>query len=128
MADDLLQMLATETDRRAPAMVEGIAALANADEADPEAVEAIRIEAHGLKGAAMVVGQPRLAELGEKLEIALVRRQDPGTIDGPLAAVLTAGVEALRQGARAVATGDEEPPSLAEALDALADDSPSNDA
>ena len=128
MADDLLQMLATETDRRAPAMIEGIAALANADEADPEAVEAIRIEAHGLKGAAMVVGQPRLAELGEKIEIALVQSQGPGTIDGPLAAVLTAGVEALRQGARAVAAGDDEPPSVAEALDALADDSPSNDA
>ncbi len=128
MADDLLQMLATETDRRAPTMIEGIAALANADEADPEAVEAIRIEAHGLKGAAMVVGQPRLAELGEKLEIALVRRQGPGAIDGPLAAVLTAGVEALRQGTRAIAAGGDEPPSVAEALGALADDSPSNDA
>ena len=75
---------------------------------------------HGLKGAALVVGQPRLAELGEKLEIALVQRQGPGTIDPELAATLTAGVEALRDGARAVAAGEDEPPAVGDAIEALA--------
>ena len=120
MSDDLLQMLATETDRRAPGMLDGIAALAKAGEPDPAAVEAVRVEAHGLKGAAMVVGQARLAELGEKLEIALVQRQGPGTIDPELAATLTAGVEALREGARAVAAGEDEPPAVGDAIQSLA--------
>lgn len=120
MPDDLLQMLATETDRRAPGMLDGIAALAKAEEPDPQAVEAVRVEAHGLKGAALVVGQKRLAELGERLEIALVQRQGPGSIDAELAASLSAGVEALRDGARAVAAGDPEPPALGAAIEALA--------
>ena len=120
MADDLLQMLATETERRAPGMLEGIDALAKADGPDPEAVEAVRVEAHGLKGAALVVGQPRLAELGERLEIALVQRQGPGTIDADLGATLTKGIEALREGARAVAADEPEPPAVGEAIDALA--------
>ena len=101
-------------------MLDGIAALAGAEEPDPAGVEAVRVEAHGLKGAAMVVGQPSLAELGEKLEIALVQRQGSGTIDTELAASLTAGVKALREGARAVAAGEDEPPSVGDAIEALA--------
>lgn len=118
--NELLQMLATETERRAPAMIEGIEALASASEPDSPKVEEVRVEAHGLKGAALVVGEKRLAELGAKLEIALVQRHAPGTIDADQAATLTAGVAALREGARAAAAGEPEPGAVGEALEALA--------
>ncbi len=66
-------------------MLEGIERLAAATEPDSDEVERLRVDAHGLKGAAMVVGQQRLAELSEQLEIALVQRTAPGTIDAELA-------------------------------------------
>lgn len=119
MADDLLEMLSAETERRVPQMIEAIDALAASDEPDPDRVEAVRVEAHGLKGAALVVGQPRLAELGEKLEIALVQRQAQGTLDASLGTALKTGAEALRDGARAAAAGEPEPAAVGEALAAL---------
>ncbi|MDP9144052.1 MAG: Hpt domain-containing protein [Actinomycetota bacterium] len=122
MADkELLEMLAAETDRRAPLMIQGIEWLSSADAPDSDRVEAVRVEAHGLKGAAMVVGESRLALLGERLEIALVQRNAPGTIDAGLGATLAAGVRALQEGARAAAAGQPEPASVDEALAALSD-------
>ena len=120
MADnELLQMLATEAERRAPEMLEGIERLAAATEPASDEVERLRIDAHGLRGAAMVVGQQRLAELSEQLEIALVQRTAPGTIDAELASKLTAGVSGLREGARAAAAGEPEPASVGEGLAVL---------
>ena len=117
MADnELLQMLATEAERRAPEMLEGIERLAAATEPASDEVERLRIDAHGLRGAAMVVGQQRLAELSEQLEIALVQRTAPGTIDAELASKLIAGVSGLREGARAAAAGEPEPASVGEGL------------
>lgn len=117
--NELLEMLASETDRRAPAMIEQIDDLAAAAEPDSAKVEEVRVEAHGLKGAALVVGEKRLAELGAKLEVALVQRHAPGTIDAALAETLKRGVEALRDGARAAAAGEGEPAAVGEALAAL---------
>ena len=123
MADnELLQMLATEAERRAPEMLEGIERLAAATEPASDEVERLRIDAHGLRGAAMVVGQQRLAELSEQLEIALVQRTAPGTIDTELASKLTAGVSGLREGARAAAAGEPEPASVGEGLAVLSGD------
>ncbi len=119
MGTDLLAMLSTETERRVPQMIEGVNALVASGESDGDRVEEIRVEAHGLKGAALVVGQARLAELGEKMEIALVQRQAPGTIEQPLGGALIAGAEALLEGARAAAAGDAEPASVGAALEGL---------
>jgi chemotaxis protein histidine kinase CheA len=117
---DLLQMLATETDRRAAVIIRGVEELAGSGDADPERVEAMRVEAHGLKGAAMVVGQKRLGELALRLEIALADRVDSGEIDPKLAARIIAGASSLDEGAKAAAEGISEPPSVGESLEQLA--------
>ncbi|KAB2868259.1 MAG: hypothetical protein F9K43_13030, partial [Bauldia sp.] len=72
-------MLSSEADRRLPAIREGLDRLAGADGPDPAAVERIRVELHGLRGAAMVIGESRLAELADLVESAVAERIGPGT-------------------------------------------------
>jgi chemotaxis protein histidine kinase CheA len=116
---DLLQMLATETDRRAPTITDGVKKVASGSEPDREAIEQVRVEVHGLKGAAGVVGQSRLAELALAIEVVLVQRIASGEIPEDLAGPIVAGAEALREGAQAAADGKPEPASVADALAAL---------
>lgn len=112
-------MLASETDRRAPLIIDGARSMAEQGANDPDKVEEMRVEAHGLKGAAMVVGEKRLARLGELMEIALVQRVGPGTVDAELAAALAQAVGAFQEGTRASAAGDGEPDSVGESIAAL---------
>jgi len=116
---ELLDMLATECDRRSVTIIEGVESLAESGDSAPERVEALRVEAHGLKGAALVVGQSRLAELALRIETILTTRIAPGTIDMDVAAKLVPATSALREGAQAAADDTEEPPSVASALDSL---------
>ena len=116
---ELLEMLATETDRRAPTIAEGVRKLAGSSDPDVTAIEEIRVEVHGLKGAAGVVGQTRLAELALAIEVVLVQRIGPGLIPSEIADPIVAGVDALQAGARAAASGDPEPASVAESISAL---------
>jgi HPt (histidine-containing phosphotransfer) domain-containing protein len=116
---DLLDMLAAETNRRAPKIIAGLEELAGSDGKNPEKIEELRVEAHGLKGAALVIGQSRLAELGERVEIALVQRIGPGTIDPGLAARMVAAISALQEGAQAAAEGGTEPPTVGAAISEL---------
>jgi chemotaxis protein histidine kinase CheA len=116
-----LAMLATETGRRTATIIEGVEQLAESGAPDPERVEALRAEAHGLIGAAAIVDQPRLAQLAERIERILLARHDSGTIDAELAARLVPAATALHEGAQAVAEGAAEPPTVAAALAALAD-------
>ena len=118
---ELLDMLATETDRRSATIIEGVKSIAESDAPAPERVEALRVEAHGLKGAALVVGQARLAELALRIEAILTTRIGPGTIDADLAARLVPAIGALHQGAQAAADGADEPAAVAAALDSLAE-------
>jgi chemotaxis protein histidine kinase CheA len=117
---DLLDMLASETDRRADTIIEGVEKLAGSGEPDSARVEELRIEAHGLKGAAMVVGQSRLGELAEQLERFFADRTDSGRIDPKEAAIAVAAVSSLDEAAKAVAEGVPEPPSVADSLRRLA--------
>ncbi len=120
MADsDLLGMLASETDRRAAAIIDGVEDLARTGESDPSRVEQLRVEAHGLKGAATVVGQDRLAELAERIESILAKRTAEGRIGVDLAARLVTAASALDEGAQAAAEGITEPSSVGNALDDL---------
>ena len=112
-------MLSSEGDRRLPAIRQGLDHLVHSADPDPSAVERLRVEVHGLRGAAMVIGESRLAELADRIERAIAERIEPGTIDSPLAARLTAAVDALGEGVVAAAQGDPEPPSLAESLGSL---------
>jgi chemotaxis protein histidine kinase CheA len=117
---NLLDMLASETDRRAGTIIEGLEKLAGSGESDSARVEELRVEAHGLKGAAMVVGQSRLGELAEQLERFFAERMDSGRIDPKEAAIAIAAVSSLDEAAKAVAEGGPEPPSVAESLRRLA--------
>jgi chemotaxis protein histidine kinase CheA len=112
-------MLATETDRRGEAIRSGLQALNNSGGPDPERVEALRVEAHGLKGAALVVGQERLAELARLMEDALADSASSGEIEPSVSAAILTATAALDEGAKAAAGGNGEPPAVGEALAAL---------
>jgi chemotaxis protein histidine kinase CheA len=116
---DLLGMLATEADRRCKLLIEGAEALAASADSDPARVEALRVEAHGLKGAAMVVREDRLAELALRLEKVLAEHTESGRIETGLAATIVAAASALQEGAQAAAEGVGEPSSVGESLDKL---------
>jgi HPt (histidine-containing phosphotransfer) domain-containing protein len=116
---DLLDMLASETDRRCGAIVEGVEELTRSERADSKRVEALRVEAHGLKGAALVVGQDRLADLAREIELSFAECQPKGKISVPLSAKLIAATSALHEGAQAVAEGLDEPTAVANSLAAL---------
>jgi chemotaxis protein histidine kinase CheA len=117
---ELLDMLAAETVRRSETIIEGAQGLATSGEPNPGAVEALRVEVHGLKGAAMVVGEPRLADLALGLERLLTDQRESGVIDPSLAATVVAATAALREGAEAAAEGLDEPPVVGEWLAKLA--------
>ncbi|MDP9227550.1 MAG: Hpt domain-containing protein [Actinomycetota bacterium] len=122
MESDLLEMLATETDRRAPAIIEGIRERSGASEPDAARIEEVRVEIHGLKGAAMVVGQTRLAALAVQIEINIVQQVAKGVIAPELADTIVTAVNAFQEGARAAAAGEPEPPSIETSLAALQTD------
>lgn len=119
MGDELLDMLAAETDRRGEAITSGLKALNNSGGGDPARVEALRVEAHGLKGAALVVGQERLAQLARLMEDAFADRIDSGEIEPEVVAAILTATGALHEGAQAAAAGAGEPPVVGEALSAL---------
>lgn len=112
-------MLASEADRRVPAVRSGLRRLEELDSPDPGAVEEIRTEVHGLKGAAMVIGEDQLGRLAERAEKLLAARVEPGTIDAGLSHRLIAAVDAFHEGAAAAAEGRPQPDSVAQALGAL---------
>ena len=112
-------MLATETDRRSGTIVKGVQKLAKSGKSDPAKVEELRVEAHGLKGAAMVVGQERLAQLALGMEEALASRAESGQIDPALADSIVGAINALHDGTKAAAEGAAEPPSVEQSIKAL---------
>jgi chemotaxis protein histidine kinase CheA len=116
---DLLDMLASETNRRCANIVEGVEELTRSDRADSRRIEALRVEAHGLKGAALVVGQERLADLAREIELTFAECQPKGRIGVSLSAKLIAATSALHEGAQAVAEGLDEPTTVGDALAAL---------
>jgi chemotaxis protein histidine kinase CheA len=119
--DELLTMLAAEAARRTPTIIEGLESLAASDEKDSARIEELRVEAHGLKGAALVVGQDRLADLAKRMEQFLAGCVDTGRIQPGAAAALIAGASAFNEGAQAAAEGVGEPSSVSESIAALDD-------
>ncbi len=111
-------MLASETSRRSETLIAGVQEL-SASGPDPAKVEQLRVDAHGIKGAAMVVGQERLAELARLIEDALAARAESGEIESALATDIVGAVNALHEGTTAAASGAEEPPAVAESLKVL---------
>jgi chemotaxis protein histidine kinase CheA len=118
---ELLRMLSAEADRRCPAIINGVEALASSGEKDPDRIEQLRVEAHGLKGAALVVGQERLADLARRIENYLANCMESGRIKPGPAATVVAAASALDEGAQAAAEGVGEPKSVRDSLAALPD-------
>ena len=116
---ELLTMLAAEADRRSPTIITGIEELAASGEKNSARIEELRVEAHGLKGAALVVGQERLADLARLIEEFLVGCVDSERIKPASAAALVAATSAFTEGAQAAAEGVGEPSSVRDSLDAL---------
>jgi HPt (histidine-containing phosphotransfer) domain-containing protein len=116
---ELLRMLAAEAERRTPTIITGVEELAASGEKDSARVEELRIEAHGLKGAALVVGQERLADLAKLIEQFLAGCVDSGRINPASAAAVVSGASALTEGAQAAAEGVGEPSSVRDSLAAL---------
>jgi chemotaxis protein histidine kinase CheA len=118
---ELLNMLAAEAGRRTPTIIDGLEAVAASGDKDSARIEQLRVEAHGLKGAALVVGQDRLADLAKEMEQFLAGCVNTGRIKPGAAAALIAGASAFNEGAQAAAEGVAEPSSVGESLAALAD-------
>ena len=112
-------MLASETSRRSEALIAGVQELSASGQPDPERVEQLRIDAHGIKGAAMVVGQERLAELARLIEDALAARADSGQLEEAVATNIVGAANALHEGTVAAAKGADEPPVVEDSLKAL---------
>jgi chemotaxis protein histidine kinase CheA len=116
---ELLGMLAAEADRRCPTIISGVEELASSGKRDSDRIEQLRVEAHGLKGAALVVGQERLADLGRGMEEFLAGCRKTGTIKPAAAASVVSAASAFNEGAHAAAEGVGEPSSVADSLEAL---------
>ena len=116
---ELLSMLATEAERRCPTIITGVEELAASGEKDSGRVEELRVEAHGLKGAALVVGQERLAELAKLIEEFLAGCVDSGQINTANAAAVVSAASAFTEGAQAAAEGVGEPSSVRDSLQTL---------
>jgi chemotaxis protein histidine kinase CheA len=116
---ELLSMLAAEAARRGPAIIGGVEQLATSGQKDSARIEELRVEAHGLKGAALVVGQERLADLARLIEQFLVGCVESGRINPASAAPVVAATSAFTEGAQAAAEGVGEPSSVGDSLDAL---------
>lgn len=120
MADtELLRMLAAEAERRGPTIISGIEQLATSGDKDSDRIEELRVEAHGLKGAALVVGQDRLADLARLIEQFLAGCVDDGRINPANAAAVITATSAFTEGAEAAAEGVGEPSSVRDSLSAL---------
>ncbi len=112
-------MLAAEAERRSPTIIAGVENLAGSGESDPGRIEALRVEAHGLKGAALVVGQERLADLAKGIEEFLRGCLESGEINPAAAAAVITATSAFTEGAQAAAEGVGEPSSVADSLETL---------
>jgi chemotaxis protein histidine kinase CheA len=117
--DELLDMLAAEAQRRGPVIISGLEKVAGSTRKEPKTIEALRVEAHGLKGAALVVGQERLAELARLMEQFLRDQIETGRMDPGLAAIAMAAASAFTEGAEAAAEGVGEPKAVGESIEAL---------
>jgi HPt (histidine-containing phosphotransfer) domain-containing protein len=116
---ELLSMLAAEAERRSPTIIAGVEELAASGKKDSGRIEQLRIEAHGLKGAALVVGQERLADLARLIEQFLAGCVDAGSINPANAAAVVTAASAFTEGAQAAAEGVGEPSSVGDSLEIL---------
>jgi HPt (histidine-containing phosphotransfer) domain-containing protein len=117
---ELLVSLVDEGRRRKGRLAQAAQRATGANEETVEALEEIRAEAHALKGAAAVVGVPRLFELGKALEDLALDAIAGGSLSLRRAEAIERAAQAFVEGAEASATGEPEPASVAASMDDLA--------
>jgi chemotaxis protein histidine kinase CheA len=119
---ELLISLVDEGRRREGRLADGAQRASDA-EPGPGAratLEELRAEAHALKGAAAVVGQTRLFELGRALEDMLVDAIAGGSLSQRRAEAIGRAAHAYVEGAEAAAEGAGEPESVRGSIEELA--------
>ena len=78
-------MLAAEANRRVPPMKKSLKKLAKGSKPDPDAVEELRVEVHGLRGAALVIGVMDAFQAGA--EAAAAGEPEPPSVAEALVAL-----------------------------------------
>ena len=117
---DLLITLVDEGRRREGRLASGAIQASEGGPSARETLEELRTEAHALKGAAAVLGQTRLFELGRALEDKLAAAVDDGRIDPGKAETIGRAARAYVEGAEAAVNGTAEPPSVLASIEDLA--------
>src|ERR1044072_6439846 len=102
---ELLISLVDEGRRREERLAEAAGRPTGGDDGAGEALEEIRAEAHALKGAAAVVGVPRLFELGKALEDLANDAIAGGSLSMRRAGAIERAGHAHAAGAQASASG-----------------------
>ena len=105
----LVESFAAEARRRCDVLVAGL-------ETGTSDYEALRVEAHALKGTAAVVGLQRLSELAGLMESDLAEAAKTSQLRDSRARQISDAAKALAEGAEAAASGDEEPPDVGRSL------------
>jgi HPt (histidine-containing phosphotransfer) domain-containing protein len=107
--EKLIESFAEEARRRCDVIVAGL-------ETGTDDYEALRAEAHALKGTAAVVGLQRLAELAGLMESDLAEAAKSGELRDSRVSQIADAAKALAEGAEAAAAGNEEPPDVGRSL------------
>src|SRR5713226_3744404 len=117
---ELLVTLVDEGRRRYGRLSDGARLASEGGPGALEELEELRTEAHALKGAAAVLGQTRLFELGRAIEAELVAAIEDGALSRERAEAINRGARAYVEGAEAVAKGAAEPASVNASIEDLA--------
>jgi chemotaxis protein histidine kinase CheA len=117
---ELLISLVDEGRRREGRLTEAARRATGGQGEAEEALEELRAEAHALKGAAAVVGAPRLFELSKALEDLVMDAIAGNSLSIRRAEAVERAAHAFVEGAEAAATGEPEPASIRASMDDLA--------
>jgi HPt (histidine-containing phosphotransfer) domain-containing protein len=109
---ELIESFAAEAKRRCEVIISGL-------ETGTTDYEALRAEAHALRGTAGTVGLQRLAELAGLMESDLSDAAKSGQLKSGRGRQIAEAAQALADGAEAAAEGRDEPPDVGRSLAAL---------
>lgn len=104
-----LEAFAEDARRRSDVITAGLTA-------GTDDYESLRVEAEALRDGASATGMRRLAELGGLMESDLADAVKAGELREARANQIAEAAEAMAQGARAAAGGEEEPPDVGRSL------------
>lgn len=109
---ELIEAFVTESRQRCDVISAGL-------DTGTSDFEALRQEAHALHGTAGSLGLRRIAELAGLMESDLAEAAAAGEIRPQRATQISEAAEALAEGVRAEAAGEEEPPDVGRSLSQL---------